>query len=46
MVGKTLTFYAAAIKAGKLPPVSNVSQLKANTPNVILLGKSVETVSQ
>ena len=46
MAGNTLTFYACAVKTGKLPPVSSPSQLTPKTANVIFLGKSARTVSQ
>jgi len=45
MGGKEVTFYAAVVKAGKIPPVSRLSQLSSNTPYVILLGKSKATVA-
>lgn len=34
-----LNFYAVAVEAGRIPPVSAISDLEANTPYVIGLGK-------
>jgi hypothetical protein len=36
----TYTFYSAAVDAGKVPPVSSLSELTASTPYVIAFGRA------
>ena len=40
MNGKTVTFYAIFMQAGKVPPVRKLSDLTPTTPYVILMDKS------
>jgi hypothetical protein len=44
MSGKTVTFYAAFIQAGKKTPVTRVSDLAADTAHVILMDKASAVV--
>ncbi len=44
MAGSTVTFYAVAVDAGKMPPVSDPSQLTPSTPNVIAMDKKSAVV--
>jgi hypothetical protein len=44
MAEAPITFYAVAVDAGKIPPVSNLSGLGEGTPYVIHLGKCYQTV--
>lgn len=44
MKGKTVTFYAAFVQAGKAPPVRTLSDLTSATPYVILLSKNAAVV--
>jgi hypothetical protein len=39
MKGSTVTFYAAFIEAGNIPPVSKLSDLTPDTPYVILMNE-------
>ena len=39
MKGKTITFYAAVVEAGKMPPVKKLSDLTPDTQYVIMLDK-------
>jgi hypothetical protein len=43
---KQVTFYAVAVNAGRMPPVSGLSQLTSTTRYVILLDKQVRTVNR
>ena len=43
MKGKTVTFYTAAIDAGKKPPVRKLSDLTPSTLYVIMMGKKIVT---
>ncbi|MEJ2745239.1 MAG: hypothetical protein P8123_06080 [bacterium] len=45
MEGKTITFYAAFIEAGKIPPVSKLSDLTPTTRYVILMDKSAAEIN-
>lgn len=45
MKGKTITFYALVIQAGKMPPVRKLSDLTPTTPYVIQLGKNSAVVN-
>ncbi|MCX6339794.1 MAG: hypothetical protein NTX71_07730 [Candidatus Aureabacteria bacterium] len=45
MKGKTITFYAAAIEAGKKPPVRKLSDLTPTTQYVIMFDKKSKIVS-
>jgi hypothetical protein len=45
MKGKTVTFYTAAIEAGKMPPVRKLSDLTPTTQYVIMFDKKSEIVS-
>jgi outer membrane protein assembly factor BamB len=45
MAGREVTFYTAAIQAGKTPPVRNVSELTPETMYVILMGKTTATIA-
>lgn len=45
MKGKTVTFYAAFIQAGKMPPVKRLSDLTSTTQYVILLSKNSAVVN-
>jgi hypothetical protein len=40
-----VTFYTAAIEAGKVPPVSSLSELTPDTPYVIMMDKKTVTVA-
>ena len=44
-VGKQITFYIVAVNAGKIPPVSSLSQLTATMQYVIMFDKQVSTVN-
>lgn len=44
MKGKTISFYAAFVQAGKVPPVRKLSDLTSTTPYVILLSKNSAVV--
>lgn len=44
MAGKTITFYALVVEAGKMPPVKKPSDLTPSTPYVIMMAKSSATV--
>jgi len=46
MGGKQVTFYTAVIEAGKVPPVSNLSELTPATPYVIMMDRETVTVGQ
>ena len=45
MKGKTITFYAAFIQAGKKPPVKKLSDLTPTTQYVILMDKHAAVVN-
>jgi hypothetical protein len=45
MQGQTVTFYAVAVDAGKLPPVSRPSDLMPSTPNVIFMAKDAAVIN-
>jgi hypothetical protein len=45
MAGREVTFYTAAIQAGKTPPVRSISELTPETPYVILMGKATATIA-
>ena len=45
MKGKTVTFYAAFIQAGKKPPVRKLSDITPTTPYVILLDESSAVIN-
>jgi hypothetical protein len=45
MKGKTITFYAAMIQAGKKPPVRKLSDLTPSTKYVILMAKAAAVVN-
>ena len=44
MKGETVTFYAAVIEAGRIPPVHNLSELTPSTLYVIMMDKKTVTV--
>ena len=44
MKGKTITFYALVIQAGKTPPVERLSDLTPDTPYVIMLDCEADVV--
>jgi len=44
MAGKEITFYAAVIQAGRIPPVKRVSDLTPETLYVIMMDKKTATV--
>ncbi len=44
MKGKTITFYTAAIETGKKPPIKKLSDLKPDSPYVIMMNKKSATV--
>ncbi|MEJ2744893.1 MAG: hypothetical protein P8123_04290, partial [bacterium] len=44
MQGKTVTFYAAVIQSGKIPPVKRLSDLTPETLYVFMMDKNVVTV--
>jgi len=45
MQGKTLTFYAVAVDAGKMPPVKKPADLAPDTPYVIMLDRKEVVVN-
>jgi hypothetical protein len=45
MKGKTVTFYAVVVQAGKKPSVSRVSDLAPDTLNVILMSQAPATIN-
>jgi len=46
MGGQTITFYTAAIDAGKKPPIKRLSELTPNTLYVIMMDKKTVMVGQ
>ena len=44
MKGKTITFYTAAIEAGKVPPVGSLNALEPSSPYVLLMAKKAIAV--
>jgi hypothetical protein len=44
MTGKQVTFYGVAVQAGKIPPVRALSDLKPDTPYVIMMSRETATV--
>jgi hypothetical protein len=44
MAGKEVTFYAAVIQAGRIPPVKSVSELTPETQYVIMMDKKTAMV--
>jgi hypothetical protein len=45
MKGQTITFYAAIIQAGKVPPVAKLSDLTPTTPYIIFMDKGAAVVN-
>ena len=45
MKGKTITFYAVVVEAGKMPPVKKLSDLTPDTQYVIMLDKKPAIVN-
>jgi hypothetical protein len=45
MKGKTITFYAVIVQAGKKPPVKKLSDLTATTQYVVLMDKAAAVVN-
>jgi len=45
MKGKTITFYAVIVQAGKRPPVRKLSELTPTTQYVILMDKAAAVVN-
>ncbi|MEJ2744823.1 MAG: hypothetical protein P8123_03925 [bacterium] len=46
MSGKSLTFYAVVVDAGKMPPVKKPSELAPETPYVIMLDRKTIVVQE
>ena len=46
MRGKTFTFYAVAVDAGKMPPVKRPTELTPDTPYVIVMDKASAMINQ
>ena len=44
MNGKTITFYGVVVEAGKKPPVKKLSDLRPDSPYVIMMDKRAKTV--
>ena len=44
MAGEEITFYAAVIQAGKIPPVKGLSELTPETLYVIMMDKKTATI--
>jgi hypothetical protein len=45
MQGKTVTFYAVVVDAGKMPPVKKPADLTPGTPYVIMMDKASATIA-
>jgi hypothetical protein len=45
MKGKTITFYSVVVQAGKKPPVKKLSELKPDSPYVIMFNRGSATVN-
>jgi hypothetical protein len=44
MRGQQVTFYTAAIEAGKIPPIRNLDEISPDSPYVIMMDKKGVTV--